>query len=130
LPQSDNAALRADVEREVCALEGLCADIERALVARDWDAFAGAMADSRRVTHAMENAMEAAAPARDAAFDAAIYGRAKRIYDIRENQVARLTSYNDAVGRRLRQIASVRSFARKLGGGSAAPRVAAIDDRR
>lgn len=126
-PSAENVALRASVEREVEALEGLCAEIERALMGRDWDAFAVAMADSRRVTHAMQNAMDAAAPVRDAAFDEAIFGRARRVHAIRENQLKRLRTYNEAVAEKLGQIGNLKRFAKNIGAKNAPSRLGSLD---
>ncbi len=130
MPQSAKEDLREAVEREVAELESLCAVIEVALAQRDWGAFAEAMADSRRVTHAMSNAMDAAVPVRDADFDTAIFGRARRVYTIRENQVARLRSYNAAVGERLAQIGKVRRLARAINTKGVAPARGLLDDLR
>jgi hypothetical protein len=126
-PSAEHAALRASVDREIAELERSCADIERALGLKHWDAFARAMADARRITHALQNAMEAAAPARDDAFDAEMFGRARRVHAIRENQLARLRSYHDAVGEKLGQIARLKRFAKKVGAKSAPSQLASLD---
>ncbi len=128
MPQSaDPAGLRLAVERELAALEEECARTERALGSNDWEAFAAVMADARRVTHALQNAMDDAAPVRDEAFDAAIFDRARRIYAIRENQVARLKTYNEQVGEKLAQIAKLRRFAKNVGAKNAPSRLASLD---
>jgi len=119
--------LRAAVDREIASLEDLCAEIERALIAKDWEAFAAVMVESRRVTHALQNAMDAAVPARDAAYDASIFDRAKRVHAIRENQLARLKTYNAAVAERLGQIARLRRFAKDVGAKNAPSRLASLD---
>jgi len=119
--------LRAAVDLEIGTLENLCADIERALTAKDWDAFAVAMAESRRVTHALENAMDAAAPVRDAAYDASVFERARRVYAIRENQLSRLKTYNAAVAEKLGRIATLKRFAKSVGAKNAPSRLASLD---
>ena len=119
--------MRAAVTVEIETLENQCAEIERALVAKDWDAFAAVMAESRRVTHALQNAMDAAGPARDPAFDASIFDRAKRVHAIRENQLARLKTYNEAVAEKLGQIAQLKRFAKNVGAKSAPSRLASLD---
>lgn len=126
-PSAEGLALRAAVDREIASLETLCADIERALVAKDWDAFAVAMSESRRVTHALENAMAAALPVRDAAYDASVFERARRVHAIRENQLARLKTYNAAVAEKLGQIAALKRFAKSVGAKSAPSRLASLD---
>jgi hypothetical protein len=119
--------LRAAVDLEMGTLESLCAEIERALTAKDWDAFSVVMAESRRVTHALQNAMDAAAPARDAAYDASIFDRARRVHAIRENQLARLKTYNAAVAEKLGQIANLKRFAKSVGAKNAPSRLASLD---
>jgi|GEM_PF-1115340 len=126
-PSADPAALRAAVDREISALEDQCAEIERALTTKDWEAFAAVMADARRVTHALQNAMEAAVPARDAAYDRSVFERARRVHAIRENQVARLKSYNEAVAEKLGRIAQLKRFAKSVGAKNAPSRLASLD---
>ena len=85
------------------------------------------MADSRRVTHALQNAMDEAAPARDAAFDAGIFDRARRVHAIRENQLARLRTYNGAIGQKINQISTLKRFAKKIGAKNPPSRLASLD---
>lgn len=128
MPQSaDPAGLREAVERELAALEDICAETERALSSKDWAAFQTVMADSRRVTHALQNAMDAAAHVRDESFDAVTFARARRIYAIRENQVARLKTYNEAVGEKLAQITKLKRLAKTVGAKNAPSRLASLD---
>ncbi len=129
-PSVESVPLRDAVESEVSALERLCADIERAMMERDWSAFATAMAESRRVTHAMQNCMEAAAAARDADFDEVIFKRLRYVYAVRENQLARLSSYHDAVGERLTQIGTFKRFAKSVGSKRSESRLGSLDRLR
>jgi hypothetical protein len=126
-PSVDSAPAREAIEREIGALEDLCATIERALLSRDWDAFAVAMSDSRRVTHALQNAMADAVSARDAVFDASVFDRARRVYAIRENQLARLRTYNLTVGEKLSQIGTLKRFAKRIGAKNPPSRLASLD---
>jgi hypothetical protein len=126
---ADAGSPREAVEREVAELERLCADLETSLVGGDWTAAANALRDSRRVTHAFLNAMEAAAGVRDDAFDQAIHARMRRIFDLREDQLARLRTFHDGVGERLQTLSKWKLFARSIGA-KRAPRRLGVDSRR
>lgn len=101
--------------REVAELERLCGELEKNLVAGDWSAAANALRDSRRVTHAFANAMEAAQPDRDEAFDGQVYARMRRVFDVRENQLERLQIFHEQAGERLRTLSKWKVFARSIG---------------
>jgi hypothetical protein len=74
-------------------------------MARRWDMLEGAIADSRRTTHAFQNAMDAAKAVRTREFDEGVFTRLRYVFAIRENQMARLQQYHDAVGERLQLLA-------------------------
>lgn len=124
LPQSVNADSRlVAVDSNVNDLEALCGRMERALAKRDWPAIDAAIADARRVTHALQNAMEEAAPVRTQAFDEGVFQRLRYVGAIRDNQMKRLQQYRDAVSERLATVgrwkAALRTFsARTLAGPS------------
>jgi hypothetical protein len=103
------------VRTEVEALERLCADVERAMMSGRWDDLSVALAESRRVQHALQNAMHEAAGARDEAFDATVYAKLQWIFAIRENQMARLRHYQGSISERLQSIARAKSVARRVG---------------
>lgn len=124
---STGELLRA-VGAEVDALEALCAGIERAMMAGRWEELGAALAESRRVQHALENAMHDAQSARTEGFDAEISQRLRRVFTIRENQMARLLQYRNAVGERLAAIARLKTVARRIGTAHAAPRLGALDE--
>lgn len=129
MPQSDSAAgaLRAAVESEVAALEALCGTLERALMRREWDDLAAGIADSRRITHALANAMEDSREVRDPSFDEGILRRLRYIHAIRQNQMSRLQQYHDAVGERLQLVARWKSAVRSFGKRRATSRLASLD---
>jgi hypothetical protein len=129
LQASDNCK-RAAVEREVGELERLCAELEAALIAGEWEDASQALRDARRTTHAFRNAMEAAADARDAAFDEAIYRRVKRVYDARQDQIERLSEFRDQIGQRLQTLSTWKIFARSIGAKNAPARTLGFDSRR
>lgn len=118
---------RAAIEREVSELERLCSMLEAALVAGEWDDASKALHAARRTTHAFRNAMEAAAGSRDEAFDEVIYQRVKRVYDARQDQIARLTEYRDRIGQRLQTLSTWKIFARSIGAKNAPARTLGFD---
>lgn len=126
LPSDNVEPLLEAVDLTVRELERLCANLERALVRRRWDELERAIADSRRVTHALHNAMDEAKPARSADFDESIFRRLRHIHAIRQNQMARLQQYHDAVGERLQLMARWKAALRSMSP-AAAPRVQAVD---
>lgn len=81
---------------------------------RNWNELDGAIADSRRFMHALQNAMEEGAPSRDAQFDETVTRRLRYVHAIRENQMTRLQQYHDAVGERLRLMARWKSALRSM----------------
>jgi hypothetical protein len=122
----DNALLQA-IQTELAALEALCGQLERALMTRRWDALEAAIADSRRITHALQNAMDAAAEVRTKEFDDAIFARLRYVYAIRENQMARLQHYHSAVGERLQVVTRWKQALKTLGARRSTPRLASLD---
>lgn len=111
------------VQFEVDALERLCADVELAMTAGRWSDLDIALRESRRVQHALQNAMHEAQTVRDEAFDATVQAKLRWIFTIRENQMARMTYYRDAISERLQSIARVKSVARRVGAQHAQPRL-------
>jgi hypothetical protein len=123
LPQSGSRdALLASVEAALRELERLCGRIERALMRRRWDELNDAIADSRRVMHALQNAMDEANAVRYQEFDDEVGRRLRAVQAIRQNQMSRLQQYHDAVGERLRLISrwksALRTFTTRSPGGS------------
>lgn len=108
-------------------MEMLCGRAERALMLRRWQDLDRTIADSRRVTHALQNAMEDARSFRDAAFDQTIVRRLHYVHAIRENQMTRLQQYHDAVAQRLQLIARWKSALKSIRRGNTAARVSALD---
>jgi len=131
LPESaDPAAARSAVECEVIELERLCGELERALVAGDWNTVGNSLRASRRATHAFLNAMEAAEPFRDEAFDRAVNTRMRRVFDIREDQLERLQAFNVDIGDRLKTLSRWKAYAGSIGSKRAPSRTAGFDKTR
>lgn len=112
---------------QIQALESLCGVIEHAMMSGNWDELGSALADSRRIQHALENAMHDAREARSENFDAEATARLRRIFSIRENQMSRLRQYQDAIGDRLTSIARFKNVARRIGTARARSRLGALD---
>lgn len=102
---------------ELQQLEALCGELENALMVRDWKRLERAIVDSRRIMHGLEVAFDNAAPARDAAFDAEIFRRLRKVEKIRENQMARLGYYRNSVAERLQLLGRARAAFRSFGKG-------------
>lgn len=111
------------VQSEVDALERLCADVEVAMTAGRWTDLDVALRESRRVQHALENAMHDSQSVRDEAFDVAVQAKLRWIFTIRENQMARMKYFRDAISERLQSIALAKSVARRVGAQHAQPRL-------
>ncbi len=111
-------------------LEDLCGELEGALTAREWDLLAEGLLESRRVTHALQNAMEVVRAAGDEAFERSILERLHEVHARREDQLRRLQWYREAVGERLRTIGKWRRFARAIGTPNAARRSVGLDGFR
>lgn len=125
-PSASVNPLLETVDLAVRELERLCGILERALMRRRWDALESAIADSRRIMHAFQNAMDDAKVVRNEEFDRAIFRRLREIQAIRQNQMARLQQYHDAVGDRLRLTARWKSALRSMSAATP-PRLQAVD---
>jgi hypothetical protein len=116
LQQSANdEMLLGAVEAALAEIEALCGRIERALMRRQWSDLDSAIADSRRVMHALQNAMDDARDARTKAFDEDVFRRLRYVQMVRDNQMIRLQHYHDAVGERLQLIARWKSALKSIG---------------
>jgi hypothetical protein len=124
---ADASAARDAVVREIVELERLCGELERSLVAGDWNAVGNVLRSSRRTTHAFLNAMEAAAPQRDAAFDRLVNRRMRRVFDVREDQLERLRAFNGDIGARLTTISRWKAYAGAMGTKRTPARTAGFD---
>jgi len=131
-PSADpaRAALEA-VAKEIKELERLCIEIDAAVVDEDWPRLNAAIADSRRVTHAMENAMAEAKPYRDATFDKAAFARLQQIYSYRQERMKVVEEIHNDIGDRLRSLSRWKGYARSIGGNrESTRRSAGLDSRR
>lgn len=115
------------MQSELAALEAQCGLLERALATRDWERLGTAIADSRRITHALQNAFEDARPARDEHFDAQFMQRLRYVFAVRENQMARLQQYRAAVDDRLQTLSRWKHALRTIAKRTAPQRRAGLD---
>jgi len=115
------------VQRELAALEAQCGAMERALSTRDWERLESAIADSRRITHALQNAFEEAIAVRDEQFDAQFMQRVRYIFAVRENQMARLQQYRAAVDERMQTLSRWRQALRTIAKRATPQRRAGLD---
>lgn len=104
------------VARDINELERLCLEIDASITERNWDRLGAALADSRRVTHSMQNAMGDATPYRTAEFDKAAFARLQQIYAYRQERMEMLRQTHEAIGDRLRQLSRWKEYARSIGG--------------
>ena len=131
MPQSDSReALLAAVDTALREMETLCGRAERALMLRRWEDLDAAIADARRATHALLNAMDDAEPVRDRSFDEGVMRRMRYVHAIRENQMTRLQQYHDAVSQRLQLVARWKSSLRTLAQRTAARSISVVDSLR
>lgn len=122
--------LLAAVDTALREMETLCGRAERALMMRRWEDLDAAIADARRATHALLNAMDEAKPARDRSFDEDVMRRVRYVHAIRENQMTRLQQYHDAVSQRLQLVARWKSSLRALAQRTGARTVSVVDSLR
>jgi hypothetical protein len=123
LPRSADSDPRlAAVDAALRELEALCGRMEGSLSKRNWSDIDMAICDARRVTHALQNAMEDAAPARTPPFDEQVLSRLRYIAAIRDNQMKRMQQYRDALAQRLQLLARWRTALRSFSSGAGAGR--------
>ena len=126
--EAGQVALEA-LARDVNELERLCLEIDASISERDWERLGAALTDSRRITHAVENAMADAKAYRTEAFDEAVFARLKQIYDYRQQRMQTLQAIHDDFGDRLRQLSRWKGYARSIAGGEKRRRSAGLDSR-
>ena len=121
--------LLGNVERELRALEDLCGTLERALMHKRWDELDRAISDSRRLTHALQNAMDDASAVRDVQFDEQVNRRIQYVHAIRQNQMARLQQFSLTVAERLQLLGRWKAALRSMGAPRRRPvsRLASLD---
>jgi hypothetical protein len=118
------------VARDINELERLCLEIDASITERDWNRLGAALADSRRVTHSMMNAMADAAPYRTPDFDKAAFERLQQIYTYRQQRMDTLQAIHDEIGGKLRQLSRWKGYARSIGGRERLRRSAGLDSTR
>ena len=86
------------VAHDINELEHLCLEIDASIGARDWNRLGAALANSRRVTHSLQNVMAEASPYRTPEFDKAAFARLHQIYAYRQERMDTLQAIHDDIG--------------------------------
>ncbi len=111
-------------------LERLCLEVDGAIEARDWSRLATAIADSRRVTHAVENAMADGVAFRTPDFDKAAFERLQQVFSYRQERLESLQAIHEEIGERLKKLSLWKTYARAIGPKEPARRSAGLDSIR
>ncbi len=107
-----SAERRDAIAREVADLERTCVEGDRALSTRDWNGFASALRDARRIRHALVNALGMPDPDPDPGAEDRLKLRIRRVFDRRELQLEYLRTYHADVAQRLNVLARWKVAAR------------------
>ena len=127
-PSADPA--RAALEHIAAAineLERLCLEINAAIDAHDWKRLNAAIADSRRVTHEVENAMGEGAAFRTPDFDKAAFERLQQVFSYRAERLNTLQDIHREIGERLRKLSLWKTYARAVAPKERTRRSAGLD---
>jgi hypothetical protein len=114
LPSVDAEHPGRQIVTLVGELEAMVASAESALVERDWDALGVVLADQRRITHAISNAVLRSNGERPEGFDRELNRRLKAIETKRADQMRRLEAFHAAVGQRLTVLARGKAMRRSI----------------
>ncbi|MFN2462006.1 MAG: hypothetical protein ABR591_15215 [Candidatus Velthaea sp.] len=109
---SDNGHAASAIIGFVAELEASTVAAEEALVQRDWTVLENLLAEQRRLTHAISNAVALSDGERPAAFDAELHRRLATLETRRGDQMRRLTAFHAAVGERLAVVARAKVMRR------------------
>lgn len=87
---------------------------EEFLLARAWPELKAALADQRRLTHAVSNLVAASKGRRPEAFNEELRRRLRTIEEKRADQRRRLVAFRDAVGSRLTMLGRAKAMQRAV----------------
>jgi hypothetical protein len=110
----DNAHPGTQIVALVSELERCIVTAEDALVAREWPQLETLLAEQRRITHALSNAVLQSAGQRPSRFDAELRRRLDAVDRRRADQLRRLQAFHDAVGSRLSVMARAKTMRRAV----------------
>lgn len=113
----------------VAELEGSVRDAEGLLIEREWERLDALLADQRRITHAISNAVTLSDGQRPDAFDRELGRRLRAIEERRADQMRRLRAFSEAVGSRLSVMARAKLM-RKARSGDESPPPSLLDSFR
>ena len=105
--------LLTEIEEQLAALEAACADAERILAADTPEGLERSIWDQRRLTHALQNAMDLAVQERTPEFDEAVRVRLRVIGLIRDRHIELLKGKREKVGHRLSTLTNWKRASRK-----------------
>jgi hypothetical protein len=95
-------------------LDALVSAAEDLLTRRAWAALEKSLADQRRITHAISNAMRLSAGERPERFDLELRARLRAIAARRSEQLRRLCAYRDSIGARLEVMTRAKAMRRAV----------------
>lgn len=126
---SDSALTGSHIVTLVTDLDTSVRNAEEILIARDWAALEGVLAEQRRLTHAISNAIALTNGRRPDAFDIELQRRLTGIEGRRADQMRRLEAFHHAVGSRLSVMARAKAM-RRAGRSAVVDRPALLDSLR
>jgi len=129
LSPSDDPHPGALIVALVAELEASIAVAEDALIAREWPQLELLLAEQRRVTHAIANAVALSDGQRPERFNSELRRRLDAVDRRRADQLRRLQAFHDAVGSRLAVMGRAKAM-RRAAQTAAGVRPALIDSRR
>jgi hypothetical protein len=132
LPPSADPAREAleTIAVAINELERLCLEIDAAIAAQDWPRLSTAIADSRRVMHAVENAMAEGAAFRTPDFDKAAFERLQQVFSYRQERLDSLQAIHEEIGERLKKLSLWKTYARAITPKEPTRRSAGLDSTR
>ena len=102
-----------DVENAMRDLEAASAEAERILLKTNWQELDNSIRDQRRLTHALQIAMDAAQDARTPEFDEAVRNRLRFIGLTRDRHIARVRKAQEEIALRINTLTRWKRAARK-----------------
>lgn len=133
LPPSANAheqVLLECVENDLAALEAACAQGERAVLAGATVAIEQSIADQRRLTHALQNSMDAAHSVRTPEFDECVLNRIRHIGMVRDRHIAIMRENADKIQEQIGTLTQWKRASRKWLTGFEEKRTSGLDHMR
>jgi len=119
--------LLAEVEKELAALEAACAEGERALLVGNSEELDSSIANQRRLTHALQNAMDASKTVRTPEFNKRILDRIRLIGLTRDRHISTMRQQGEKIQEQLNTLTAWKRAARKWLTGFQERRTSGVD---